>query len=137
MNGKKIRLFCLFFILVYGTSPLNAQRITTKRINTDSVPEDVHLNIYDFKNINKLPDYYNAEQLKRINKLDQEEDWEGLYKALKAYVSKFGIQNFYKDTKLIWRLAKLTELFGDDEEAKNLYRLVLRASSFRHQYEGD
>jgi len=126
MNGEKIRLFCLFFILVYGTSPLNAQRITTKRISTDSVPEDVHLNIYDFKNINKLPDYYNAEQLKRINKLDQEEDWEGLYKALKAYVSKFGIQNFYKDTKLIWRLAKLTELFGDDEEAKNLYRLVLR-----------
>ncbi|MEQ9051982.1 MAG: OmpA family protein [Marinoscillum sp.] len=90
------------------------------------MPEDVFLNIYDFKNINKLPDYYNADQLKRISKLDQEEDWEGLYKALKAYVSKFGIQNFYKDTKLIWRLAKLTELFGDDEEAKNLYRLVLR-----------
>ncbi|MEQ8583593.1 MAG: OmpA family protein [Marinoscillum sp.] len=126
MNGEKIRLFCLFFILACATSSLTAQRITTKRISTDSVPEDVFLNIYDFKNINKLPDYYNADQLKRISKLDQEEDWEGLYKALKAYVSKFGIQNFYKDTKLIWRLAKLTELFGDDEEAKNLYRLVLR-----------
>ncbi|WP_245986538.1 OmpA family protein [Marinoscillum furvescens] len=103
-----------------------AQRIVTKHFDTDSLPENVILNIYNFKNINKLPDYYDADQLKRIHKLEENEEWAKLYNALRRYVSNFGIQNFYKDTRLIWRLAKLTELFGTQEEAKSLYRLVLR-----------
>lgn len=126
MKEKKSRLFYLIFFLAYVTFPLTAQRIATKRIEMDSLPENVILNIYHFKNINKLPDYYNPDELKQIRKLEEAEDWEALYNNLKAYVSKFGIQNFYKDTRLIWRLAKLTELFGSREEAKSLYRLVLR-----------
>lgn len=121
-----MRIFFTFIIIAYSILPLAAQRIAAKKISTDSIPSNVTLNIYDFKNINKLPDYYNADKLKSIKKLEAERDWERLFNVLKDYVSNFGIQNFYKDTRLIWRLAKLTEMFGQPEEAKSLYRLVLR-----------
>lgn len=101
------------------------------QIITDSIPKDVVFNAYEFKGINKYPEYYNKQKLERIIKLDQEEKWEELYDALKDYVGRFGIRNFYKDTKLIWRLAKMTELFGDKDEAMTLYRMVLR-----HHYQG-
>jgi outer membrane protein OmpA-like peptidoglycan-associated protein len=49
-----------------------------------------------------------------------------MYAELKAYVANFGIENFYKETYYLWRLAKLTELFGTPEEARSYYRLVLK-----------
>lgn len=104
----------------------HAQNTSSIKSPSDSLPNDALLNIYNFKNINKIPDYYNRDALKKIQKLEASQDWEKLYKELKTYVSQFGVQNFYKDTRLIWRLAKLTELFGTREEAKSLYRLVLR-----------
>ncbi|MEM6642481.1 MAG: OmpA family protein [Bacteroidota bacterium] len=101
------------------------------QILTDSIPDDVVFNVFEFKGINKYPSYFNETKLRKIARLDQNEEWEELFKALQDYVSRFGIQNFYTDTKLIWRLAKMTELFGDPEEAKTLYRMVLR-----HHFEG-
>ena len=100
-------------------------------INTDTLPKDVTLNIYKFENIGNVDYYYNASKIERLRRLEREKNWEGLYVALKDYVKRFGIQNFYKDTRYIWRLAKLTELFGDYEEARTLYRLVLR-----HHHQG-
>ena len=126
-----MRIFFTIVCIACLSQPLSAQRIVTKKINTDSLSSNIILNIYDFKNINKKTDYYNEDKLKQIRKLDQAKEWEELYEVLKEYVSNFGIQNFYKDTRLIWRLAKLTELFGDPIEAKHLYRLVLR-----HHYTG-
>ena len=61
-----------------------------------------------------------------IKSLDKLQKWERLYPKLRDYVSNFGIQNFYKDTYWLWRLAKLTELYGSMEEAKSLYKLVLK-----------
>lgn len=84
---------------------------------------------FRFENVNKVPYYKNDKALRKIRALDKREAWEELYPALKDYVSKFGIANFYTDTYLIWRLAKLTELFGDLGEAKQLYRLVLKHHS--------
>ncbi len=101
------------------------------QILTDSIPEDVVFNVYDFEGVNKYSRYYDKQKLARIIKLDMDQEWEKLFDALKDYVKRFGIQNFYKDTKLIWRLAKMTELFGDQDEAKTLYRTVLR-----HHYQG-
>lgn len=121
-----MRIFFTLFIIAYSFLPSMAQRVAAKRISTDSIPSNVTLDIYNFKNINKTPDYFSEAKLKNIKKLEEEKDWEKLYNALKDYVSNFGIQNFYKDTRLIWRLAKLTELFGEEDEAKSLYRLVLR-----------
>jgi outer membrane protein OmpA-like peptidoglycan-associated protein len=84
------------------------------------------LNDYEFKNMNKVNDYFDRNDLVKINELEANKQWKEAYIAMGKYVSRFGIRNFYKDTRLIWRLAKLTELFGGYEEAKSLYRLVLR-----------
>ncbi len=100
-------------------------------VPVDSLPSNVVLNIYDFQNINKVADYHDEGKLNRIRKLEKEKRWEELFVALKDYVKRFGVRNFYKDTRMIWRLAKLTELFGDYEEARSLYRLVLR-----HHHQG-
>jgi outer membrane protein OmpA-like peptidoglycan-associated protein len=123
---------CIFCLLILSTLGSNAQnRRKEVPILTDSIPKDVVFNVYDFEGINKYARYYNKAKLERIIKLDMDQKWEELFDALKDYVKRFGIQNFYKDTKLIWRLAKMTELFGDPEEAKTLYRMVLR-----HHFEG-
>lgn len=126
MNVRVIKFSVALSILICAAGPLSAQKLSGNQIETDSVPSDAILNIYNFKNINKISDYYDRNELKKIEKLEASKDWEKLYKELQKYVSNFGVQNFYKDTRLIWRLAKLTEMFGSPEEAKSLYRLVLR-----------
>lgn len=113
-------------MLFVGTVCVHGQRVAAKRLDLDSLPEDVILNIYSFKNINSKEEYYDFDQLKRIEKLQKDQDWKKLYHTLRRYVSQFGIRNFYKDTRLIWQLAKLTEFYGSREEALDLYRLVLR-----------
>ena len=87
----------------------------------------------EFQNINEVPYYFNKKQLKEILKLDKTKEWEKQYQALKRYVGNFGIENFHKDTYLLWRLAKLSELLGHMDEAKKLYRLVLK----HHRKEND
>lgn len=121
--------FILLFVLTAMASPGQKKQ---KEVQISAPPsEDIVTNIFEFKGINEYPEYLNQRKLKKIIQLDEEENWEELYKELRSYVSKFGIQNFYKDTRLIWKLAKLTELLGDPEEAKSLYRMVLR-----HHFEG-
>lgn len=112
-------------------SDAQSRRRNRSVVVIDSLPKDVVLNIYRFENINKVADYYDEGKLNRIRKLEAEKRWEDLFVALKDYVNRFGVRNFYKDTRMIWRLAKLTELFGDYEEARSLYRLVLR-----HHHQG-
>ncbi len=92
----------------------------------DSLNPGIELNIFEFPNINKVATYYDKGKLERIRQLEAQKEWEAVYRELKAYVRNFGIQNFYKDTYLIWRLAKLTELFEGVDSAKPLYKMVLR-----------
>lgn len=130
MFNRLSRYLYLFFMVI-ACFDANSQEKNALSILTDSLPSDAVFSIYEFEGINKYPEYYDKQKLERIIQLDREQRWEELFVALRSYVRKFGIQNFYKDTKLIWRLAKMTELFGDPEEAKTLYRMVLR-----HHYKG-
>jgi outer membrane protein OmpA-like peptidoglycan-associated protein len=82
--------------------------------------------LFNFNNINKVPYYYNPKAIKKIRNYEQRQDWEKLYPLLREYVSAFGIENFYKSTYWLWRLAKLTELFGNPDEAQHLYNLALK-----------
>ncbi len=127
MNKSSIYFF-VFSISLLGSLLCHAQkkRTITRLLRTDSVTEEITLNIYDFEFINKYPDYFNEGKMKEILEKQKEQKWEEVYGLINDYVGRFGIQNFYKDTKMIWRLAKLTEMFGDREKAKSLYRLVLR-----------
>ena len=123
----QIRFF-LTFLSLFVFAQKNENELP---ILIDSVSNDIVYNAYEFRGINRYPKYYNESQLKKINQLDRLGHWEAYYRELKRYVGKFGIQNFYTDTQLIWKLAKMTELFGNPDEAKTLYRMVLR-----HHYKG-
>ncbi|AHM62146.1 ompa/motb domain protein [Flammeovirgaceae bacterium 311] len=79
-----------------------------------------------FKNVNRSAYYTDRKQQQLMKELEQKQDWSRLHKVMKAYISNFGIQNFYKDTYYLWRLAKLTELLGNPDEARMYYRLVLK-----------
>lgn len=82
--------------------------------------------LFEFPNVNVIPYYQKEKKLKKIKELNEEKNWEELYPLLREYVSNFGIINFYRDTYWIWRLAKLTEIYGNYDEAKLLYKLVLK-----------
>ncbi len=127
----RFTLLCFLYAMLSALVSMSQDKRKGLSLLTDSVPDNAVFNIYEFKGINKYPEYFNKQKLEHIIRLDREEKWEELFHALKDYVKRFGIQNFYKDTKLIWRLAKMTELFGDPQDAKTLYRMVLR-----HHYKG-
>jgi len=79
-----------------------------------------------FNNINRIPYYKNEKALSLINKLRAEKDWDALYPLLENYVSNFGIENFSRDSRLLWTLARIAEEKGDAEKARLFYKLVLK-----------
>jgi flagellar motor protein MotB len=83
----------------------------------------VHIN---FPNLNKIHYYRNEKELATIQKYERKKRYDQALPLLQTYVGNFGIENFYKDTQLIWRLGQLLERQGKQEEAKQLYRLVLK-----------
>lgn len=130
---KKSPIYFLSFIIGLSCgmtrisiAPLLAQQSDTIRAPAFTPPTDAQFEILHFKNINKVRYFHDKKSVEKIHELSQNQEWAKLYPLLKKYVSLFGIENFYKDTYMIWRLAKLTETFGDMEEAKALYRLVLK-----------
>lgn len=111
-------LLCLTAWLITGLTAHAQLEQDTTDIRHQPVPR--------FKNVNRTAYYTDQKKLQQIKELEKKEDWAKLHKALKSYVSNFGIQNFYKDTYYLWRLAKLSELLGTQEEAKMYYRLALK-----------
>ncbi len=117
----------LAFVIVATTA--KAQKRRHKNITvSDTLEKQLdygNLALFRFENINKTPLYYNKKEFKKIKHFNEKKDWEHLYPVLKKYVSKFGVENFYKNTYLLWRLAKLTESLGNTDEAILLYRLAI------------
>ncbi len=109
--------------------PLAAQAQTSFDLHQDTAVTAFSYGnspLFDFRNVNKIPYYYNPKAIRKIRHYEQKQDWEKLYPLLREYVADFGIENFYKSTYWLWRLAKLTELFGDPNEALLLYKLALK-----------
>jgi outer membrane protein OmpA-like peptidoglycan-associated protein len=79
-----------------------------------------------FPNVNQINFYEDENELNKIQRAQEGKNWERFKDLLEDYVKKFATENFYKDTRLIWQLAKMEELYGDFEEAKSLYRLALK-----------
>ena len=105
MHLKFLRLLSTLIILLCFVSEAQKKRKSVG-ILTDSIPLDVVFNLYEFEGINKYAEYQNKQKMQRIYQLDRDQEWEKLFNALKDYVKKFGIQNFYKDTKLIMETCK-------------------------------
>jgi len=130
-SKNSIGIFCmLLFIFCLSNSLLHAQfgkkKAKKPLVITDTIETDTEFSIYDFQNINRITEYYNASKLKHILMLESKKEWAALYIALQDYVKNFAIRNFYVDTYWIWRLAKLTEVYGTEKNAHSLYKLVLR-----------
>ncbi len=130
--GKLILCTTLLIFLV--TVQADCQRKKSKKKSNKKDKQELFAptttdEIFEFRNVGKTAFYYNEKLLKSIEIKESAKDWEGLYKDLGTYIANFGIQNFYKDTYLLWRYAKLTELYGDMNDAKKLYQLVLKHSS--------
>lgn len=118
-------------ILLFGSMHTHAQFFKKKKkaepvAEIDTLDTNSQFDIYDFKNVNVVGEYFNRAKLTKIIELEKEQKWPELYIALKEYVKNFSIRNFYVDTYWIWRLAKLTELYSSEQEARSLYKLVLR-----------
>lgn len=81
---------------------------------------------FDFPNLNKVPYYSNIDLLKKIQKWERRKKLDKVMPLMEEYVMSFGVQNFYKDTKYLWRMAQLYELQGEKDKALAMYRLVLK-----------
>jgi len=92
----------------------------------DSLTNYSQSDIFDFPNVNALRNYSDASKLKKIHQLDNGKQDDLLYAALKEFVSKFGIENFARNTPIIWSLAKLSKRYGPPGESILLYKLALK-----------
>lgn len=81
---------------------------------------------FNFKNINKIGYYRSESGLNSIAKYEKKTDFKKLLAVMEEYVSNFGIQNFYRDTQMLWRLAQLYEQDNQIDKSKSLIRLILR-----------
>lgn len=121
---------CFLLCLVITDRALSQKKKVLKSsgvlVVNDSVTTFSRSDLFNFPNVNKIQYYRDESKLKQIKKLEAEKGWISLYPLLRSYVKNFGIVNFYRDTYWLWRLAKLTEIYGNYHEAKLLYKLVLK-----------
>jgi hypothetical protein len=129
----KVLLYYFFFLLLplplLAQVPAPAKPLSLKRQlpadSTKMLSSQAGLAV-DFPQINIKPYYVDKRKLRAITKLEKKKNWTKALPLLQDYVSKFGIENFYKNTSLLWRLAQLYEKTGDQARAKAYYRLVLK-----------
>src|SRR5688500_1352530 len=110
MNKRFLNwLLCLFFILLplLGQAQQRTQVKLKRQVRTDSTARTLTPRpevTIDFPNLNKISYYENRRQKGTIRKLEKKKNWPKLLPLLQAYVSNFGIENFYKDTPMLWQL---------------------------------
>lgn len=132
-NNEVVKTYFFPLILVFCLllpKPSMAQKPKSKfkkggvvQLN-DSLTAYSQSDIFLFPNVNKVKYYQDAKKLKALN--DYPRTDEGLYKLYKDYVKNFGIDNFYRNTSMLWELAKLSNQFGPKGEAVLLYKLILK-----------
>jgi len=129
---KPYFLICIAGFYLLATAPLTAQRPKTNYKKggvvqlDDSLTNYSQSDIFDFPNINRVKRYQNEAELNNIRKMEAAGDSAKAYAALRSYVRNFGIDNFVTDTRMIWKLARLSEKHGPPGEAILLYKLALK-----------
>ena len=81
---------------------------------------------FQFNNIGVVEKYRDEKKLKEIARLEEKVDQPKLTAALEDYISRFGVANFNQDYQLMWKLAQLYEKQDRTEDAKWMYRLLLK-----------
>jgi len=126
-------ILLVIYVLLLCCAPFPGQGQQYQHTPLDSAPGvKVHKKApnptyhLEFPNLNKISYYHEPRKLATIQKLEKRRKYKQALPVLEQYVRSFGIQNFYKDTHLLWRLGQLYEKVGQEEKAKELYRLVLK-----------
>ncbi len=123
-------VFAAFWVLAF--QPADAQKNKTKFRKGGTVSLDDSLttysqsDIFDFPNVNKVRYYRDEKKLALINQLSATADASQRYKALKEYVTNFGVENFHRDTKLLLDFARASEQHGPKGESVLIYKLILK-----------
>ena len=129
---RLIRSYLLLLLGLFGLlSPVLAQKnlpnqqralkgkITRQlRVRSDATP--------DFLNVNRIPFFEDKKALREIAKAEKRKNWTAARSLLEQYVAQFGIENFYKNNMMLWRLGQLYERAGNEDKAKAYYRLALK-----------
>ncbi|MHC2992356.1 membrane protein, partial [Pontibacter sp. HJ8] len=126
------RLYSLAFLLFYFLLPVlcNGQLKyvpletgPAAKVKKKAPSQQMHL---DFPNLNKISYYNDRKKLSEIQRLEKRKQYAQALPLLEAYVRNFGIENFYKNTKLLWRLGQLYERQDKLPQAMEVYRLALK-----------
>lgn len=112
----------------------NAQQKGKKKLLGKSISHDKSVSQttvggefqFSFHNINIISYYSNPSQLAQIEHLIGIQNYILALPMLESYVGNFGIENFQRDTRLIWKLGQLYELLNMPEKSKAMYKLVLK-----------
>lgn len=123
-------------ILSFGASAQDAQHytITDKHISKNESKKSQRLNSFAFKNLDAASYYFDDAKRKQILKADKANDFDKMLPLLEDYVSHFSCENFLRDYELLWMLGQLYEKNGRTEEAKEMYRYVLKNSEHEIEY---
>ena len=92
------------------------------RVRADGTP--------DFPNVNRVAFFEDKKALKAIQRAERRRHYAEARTLLTQYVGQFGIENFYRNTDLLWHLGQLWQRDSasarSQELAKTYFRLALK-----------
>jgi flagellar motor protein MotB len=89
------------------------------RLHADGTP--------DFPNVNRIAFFEDKKALKAIQRAERRHRYAEARTLLMNYVGQFGIENFYRNTDLLWHLGQLMQRDSTQQElAKAYFRLALK-----------
>ncbi|WP_078063328.1 OmpA family protein [Solirubrum puertoriconensis] len=113
---------CFASVLAAQNKPYRQRALSGKvrqlRVRPDATP--------DFINVNRVAYFQDKKALREIARAEKRKSWTSARNMLEQYVANFGIENFYKDNMMLWRLGQLFERAGNEDKAKAYYRLALK-----------
>lgn len=125
-------IFCGFCFLVnllhaQETNPSVPENILKQRsvlIQADDAALKRSGTYMTFPNINRQRFYKDEKELAKIRELAKGTDMESLDRILIPYIQKFGIENFRRDTSLLWLAGRVKHILADTARAIYFYDLA-------------
>ncbi|MDB5273863.1 MAG: yiaD [Chitinophagaceae bacterium] len=131
MKHKGFLHILIFFLLACSCQLVLAQKKKGFKAQALAASEQAYaqqrLGFYiTFPNVNKIPFYFNQDELKKISALEKKKDFVALLPVLEQYVRNFGIQNFSRNIDMLWKLGQLYEINGQKSQSIYLYQIALK-----------
>ena len=102
----------------YRVRKLSGRGVRKMRLRPDGTP--------DFANVNRVAYFEDKKALRDLSKAEKRGSYREARVLLERYVAQFGIQNFYRNTDMLWRLGQLLQRDSQMVKAKAYYRLALK-----------